>query len=281
MHYPRCLGFLLALAVGFTLPLPAAHGAPRYEIIADYDHGTHRISGAELIFFDNTSNVALTEVDLFLYPNIFLQKEPFTQKNLIERAYPNKFNPGQMTLATVQDKEGHDLIYQYDKSFALVHIFLAAPIPPGERGRLRVLRLLSASHLPAGGMAPLFSPPLAQRVGQRSFTDEEQFRNPAHPRSEPRRDVVRDLAGRRKGEDTENPSAGGGEGPLLYPRDRTGISQERPPAGRDGTDLQSPTARPPLCRPIVEGRRGGGRLLQPEVREARSEVHPDGRGLSL
>jgi|SRR5579863_281759 len=139
MHYPRCLGFLLALAVGFTLPLPAAHGAPRYEIIADYDHGTHRISGAELIFFDNTSNVALTEVDLFLYPNIFLQKEPFTQKNLIERAYPNKFNPGQMTLATVQDKEGHDLIYQYDKSFALVHIFLAAPIPPGERGRLRVL----------------------------------------------------------------------------------------------------------------------------------------------
>lgn len=126
----------LALVLSL-LPL-VSQGASRYEIIATFDSSNHRISGAELIFFDNPSEDPLTEVHMFLYPNIYFEKDTYENENLVLKAYPKAFNPGQITLASVQDSEGNDLTYLYEKSFAMVRIFLKQPILAGERGRLRI-----------------------------------------------------------------------------------------------------------------------------------------------
>jgi hypothetical protein len=129
---------LAILAVLFLFSPLQARAAPRYEIIATFDRSGHRISGAELIYFDNISNVPLSEIDLFLYPNIYLEKEPLEKLELTQKAYPRAFNPGQITLSAVQNEEGQDLIYLYEKSFSAVRVFLQKPILPGERGRFRI-----------------------------------------------------------------------------------------------------------------------------------------------
>jgi hypothetical protein len=137
MSYSRVICCFLPVICSLVLP-SFSRAAPRYEIIAGFDREAHRISGSEIIFFDNTSKVPLTEVYLFLYPNLYLEREPLDQFDLVPKAYPKAFNPGQMTLSTVQDAEGEDLVYLYEKSFAMVRVFLQKPLPPGKRGRLRI-----------------------------------------------------------------------------------------------------------------------------------------------
>ena len=103
---------ILLLGLLFLLEVPPANAAPtQYDIIATYNEKEHRIYGSEKITFQNTGPTPLSEIYLFLYPNLYFEKDRDIQASLYQKAYPNAFNPGEMLVTSVQDKEGMLLPY--------------------------------------------------------------------------------------------------------------------------------------------------------------------------
>jgi len=125
----------LPLLLLISNALPAAAALPQYDIVAAYSEEEHRIYGSEKISFTNDGNDPLSELYLFLYPNLYLERDPEIDQDLYKRAYPVEFNPGEQIISSVQDLKGQNLPYFPDlfKKRILMKIRLPTPIPPKER----------------------------------------------------------------------------------------------------------------------------------------------------
>ena len=121
---------LLLLIV--RVPPATAASIPQYEIIAAYSEEEHRIYGSEKISFTNDGDKPLWELYLFLYPNLYLERDPEIDQDLYKRAYPIDFNPGEQVITSVQDLKGQNLPYfpELFKKRILMKIRLPTPIPP-------------------------------------------------------------------------------------------------------------------------------------------------------
>lgn len=123
--------FFLFFFLLFTLP--TAHAAPsHYDIVATYNDQEHRIYGSEKITFVNDGTEPLSQLYLFLYPNLYFQRDPDVDQSLYNKAYPTGFNPGEMMITSIQDVDGNMLPFFPDffKKRILMRIQLPAPIPP-------------------------------------------------------------------------------------------------------------------------------------------------------
>lgn len=125
---------LFPLLLLIANPAHASASTPRYDIVAAYSEEEHRIYGSEKITFTNTGDEHLSELYLFLYPNLYLERDPDIDQNLYKRAYPVDFNPGEQIITSVQDLKGQNLPYfpELFKKRILMKIRLPTPIPPQE-----------------------------------------------------------------------------------------------------------------------------------------------------
>ncbi|MDC4228087.1 MAG: BamA/TamA family outer membrane protein [Candidatus Manganitrophus sp.] len=125
---------LLPLLLLISNPIHAA-ASPEYDIVAAYSEEEHRIYGSEKISFTNDGDEPLSELYLFLYPNLYLERDPDIDQNLYKRAYPVDFNPGEQIITSIQDLKGQNLPYfpELFKKRILMKIRLPTPIPPGRR----------------------------------------------------------------------------------------------------------------------------------------------------
>lgn len=123
---------LLPLLLLIANPVHASASNPQYDIVAAYSEEEHRIYGSEKITFTNTGDEPLSELYLFLYPNLYLERDPDIDQNLYKRAYPVDFNPGEQIITSVQDLKGQNLPYfpELFKKRILMKIRLPTPIPP-------------------------------------------------------------------------------------------------------------------------------------------------------
>src|SRR5581483_3837004 len=124
---------ILLLGLLLLLEVPSADAAPAlYDIVATYNENEHRIYGSEKVTFQNSGTKPLSEIYLFLYPNLYLEKDRDINESLYQKAYPNAFNRGEMLITSVQDKEGNLLPFFPDifKKRLLVKVQLPSPIPP-------------------------------------------------------------------------------------------------------------------------------------------------------
>ncbi len=130
--------FLLALLLLLSGTARAFATAPLYDISVAYREETQRLEGAETIFFTNDGREPLSEVYLFLYPNIYHEKSPALSASVLRRAYPVGFNPGGMEITSVVDAEGA-LPYGVDpNNNVLLKVLPRAPIPAGARFAFQV-----------------------------------------------------------------------------------------------------------------------------------------------
>ncbi|MBI3359411.1 MAG: BamA/TamA family outer membrane protein [Nitrospirae bacterium] len=124
---------LLILYLFFPLLvcLPSLSDAeqPQYDITAIYNEKKHTIEGTERITFTNSEETELSEIYLFLYPNLYLEKNPSQNRYL--RAYPVAFNPGSIEILSIRDIDGNKLaITDFFGAKTLTEIRLTVPIPP-------------------------------------------------------------------------------------------------------------------------------------------------------
>lgn len=122
---------LLPLLLLLSDPIHAA-ALSEYDIVAAYSEEEHRLYGSEKISFTNDSDEPLSELYLFLYPNLYLERDPDIDQNLYKRAYPHDFNPGEQIITSIQDLKGQNLPYfpELFKKRILMKIRLPTPIPP-------------------------------------------------------------------------------------------------------------------------------------------------------
>ena len=122
-------GLLCGLFLWLMGVIPTWASAPFYDIAVAYRETSHRIEGAETITFTNNGPIPLSEVYLFLYPNIY-REQPHAPL-MLRRAYPVGFNPGGMEVLSVSDWEGA-LPYATDTERAtLLKVLPRNPIPSG------------------------------------------------------------------------------------------------------------------------------------------------------
>jgi hypothetical protein len=123
---------LLPLLLLVVNPIHATASPPQYDIVAAFSEEEHRIYGSEKIIFTNTGDEPLSELYLFLYPNLYLERDPDIDQNLYKRAYPIDFNPGEQIITSIQDLQGQNLPYfpELFKKRILMKIRLPTPIPP-------------------------------------------------------------------------------------------------------------------------------------------------------
>ena len=75
-----------------------------YTICATFDPQTHTLNGHQQVTFKNNTGTKLTELCFHLYPNAFSANATSTKAvsaNQFERAYPNGFDEGNITVASV------------------------------------------------------------------------------------------------------------------------------------------------------------------------------------
>ena len=121
----------LGLWVWLLLPRPAP--AAEYDIRAVYDDARHQIEGVERITFTHDGTVSLSEVVLFLYPNIYLAQDPAIDPAEYRKAYPIRFNPGGIDITSVTTPAGVPLVgavAHLNGKPILFRIPLATPISP-------------------------------------------------------------------------------------------------------------------------------------------------------
>ena len=124
MKYPLC-NILFILILLFPSLCRAEEFV--YEITAAYNEKKHTIEGTERITFTNTGESPLSEIYLFLYPNLYLEKS----KDQYHKAYPVAFNPGSIEIVSIHDAFGNPLVAtDFFGAKTLTEIRLSVPIPP-------------------------------------------------------------------------------------------------------------------------------------------------------
>jgi hypothetical protein len=123
------LPFLLMFSVSLARAAP-----PEYEIVATYSEAEQQIYGSEKVTFTNNGSSSLYEFYLFLYPNLYLEKDPNINPIYYQRAYPVGFNPGEMQITALHDLGGENLPHfpEVFKNRILMRLELPRPIQPGE-----------------------------------------------------------------------------------------------------------------------------------------------------
>jgi hypothetical protein len=112
--------------------LAVENDSPRYEITATYNEKKHRIEGVVQITFTNTGKTPLSEIYLFLYPNLYQDKDPKQKSEFYQKAYPVGFNPGSIQILSMEDSEGKPLSSSdFFGAKTLTKIRLITPILPG------------------------------------------------------------------------------------------------------------------------------------------------------
>ncbi len=130
-HNRSFLGNLFLCLFVLIIVSPVGASPPQYEITATYDEERHQIEGVEKITFTNTGETDLFQIYLFLYPNLYLEKDPKKKSDFYQRAYPVGFNPGSIRILSVRDRDGNDLILTpFFGVNLLTEIRLDKPIPP-------------------------------------------------------------------------------------------------------------------------------------------------------
>ncbi len=103
-----------------------------YEIRATYDKKKHQIEGVTKITFANTGETPLSEIYLFLYPNLYRDLDltkRIKEQNKI--AYPVNFNPGEIRIISIKDDRDTVLLASdFFGAKGLSEIRLTTPIPP-------------------------------------------------------------------------------------------------------------------------------------------------------
>jgi len=116
-----------------TVVLPPCIGAEphQYHITAIYNEKDRQIEGTAKISFTNTGQTDLSEIFLFLYPNIYLEKNPQWNREMFRRVYPTEFHPGSMQILSITNKEGEEISSaDFFGNRILKEIQLSKPIPP-------------------------------------------------------------------------------------------------------------------------------------------------------
>ncbi len=113
------------LSTSYALAAPSL-----YDITATYYEAEHQIIGSEKITLTNDGEVPLSEIYLFLYPNLYSKKNPNINPAYYKKAYPVQFNPGEMRIFSISDEAGTRLSYAAEASNMVVKITLPVPIPP-------------------------------------------------------------------------------------------------------------------------------------------------------
>ncbi|MBI3804786.1 MAG: BamA/TamA family outer membrane protein [Nitrospirae bacterium] len=123
---------LLPIFLFFFDILPADAAPPQYDIVAAYSEEDRRIYGSEKITITNDGTEPLSELYLFLYPNLYLEKDPDVDPTFYKQAYPVNFNSGEQVITSIQDMRGQNLPYFPDlfKKRILMKIRLPIPIQP-------------------------------------------------------------------------------------------------------------------------------------------------------
>ncbi len=120
---------------GFLALLVLPHPAPaaQYDIRAVYDDAAHRINGVERVTFTHDGATPLSDVVLFLYPNIYLSEDPAIDSAEYRKAYPIRFNSGGMEITAVTTPAGAPLtgaVEHLNGKPILFRIPLTTPILP-------------------------------------------------------------------------------------------------------------------------------------------------------
>lgn len=124
----------------FFISTPVFAEPSQYNIVATYDDKTHHIEGLEEITFSNNSPEAVSEVYLFLYPNLYRNKHPDLGNNFYRKAYPVAFNPGGTDILFIKDAQGITMPFfpQPYHSSIIIKVVFPSPIPPFEQSHLSV-----------------------------------------------------------------------------------------------------------------------------------------------
>ena len=128
------------LILGFLLSDPALAEPPSYNIIADYQEETHQIEGHATITFVNTGTKPVSELYLFLYPNLYRGKHPDLDISFYRKAYPVAFNPGGIDILSIQDTEQRTLPFfpvVYQRSI-IIKVIPETAISPLEKFKFSV-----------------------------------------------------------------------------------------------------------------------------------------------
>jgi hypothetical protein len=131
-----------ALFLWAASPLLAAPLDVRYDIDVAFSATSHTLDGVVLLTLTNHSDTTLGDVMLSLYPNLYREPNPALDRTQSEAIYPRKFNPGSITLTTVEMEDGGALQFVVDDAgphaYTLARLFLPKPLPPERSIRLRV-----------------------------------------------------------------------------------------------------------------------------------------------
>ncbi|MBI3607720.1 MAG: BamA/TamA family outer membrane protein [Nitrospirae bacterium] len=106
-----------------------------------FSPASHTLSGVILLTVTNHSEDKLGDVLLILYPNLYREPDPALDRTQSEAIYPREFNPGSITLTTVETDDGGALqfgIVDGAGPHMLARVFLPQPLPPERSIRLRV-----------------------------------------------------------------------------------------------------------------------------------------------
>jgi len=101
---------IVALGLWAWLSLPHSAPAAEYDIRVVYDDTRHRIEGVERVTFTHNGDIPLSEVILFLYPNIYLSQDPSIDPAEYRKAYPIRFDSGGIEIAAVTTPVGAPLV---------------------------------------------------------------------------------------------------------------------------------------------------------------------------
>ncbi|MFQ5588884.1 MAG: BamA/TamA family outer membrane protein [Nitrospiria bacterium] len=132
---------ILALLLTVFIASSPVFGQPvTYDIEAAYDDETHEVIGREEISFTHQGAEPISELYLFLYPNLYLHKHPQLEAHFYRKAYPVAFNPAGIEIHAIADASGAALAFSPDvaPNQTIIKVILNQPLAPGEKLQLSV-----------------------------------------------------------------------------------------------------------------------------------------------
>lgn len=132
--------FLHTVLLVFCFAVLAFAENPHYDIAATYQDETHQVEGEQTITFVNTGPSLVSEVYLFLYPNLYRKKHPGLDVSFYRKAYPVVFNPGGIDILSIQDTDGAALSFFPDfyQHSIIIKVKLNHPVQPLEKFKFSV-----------------------------------------------------------------------------------------------------------------------------------------------
>ncbi len=125
--------FIILLVI-FLTPFCVFAAPHKYQIDAVYHQNKQEITGHEKVTFYNDSHQAVSELYLFLYPNLYRRKHPDLDTRFYRKAYPINFNSAGIDIHSIEDASGTTLPFfpnPYQNSI-IIKVTPSQPILPQE-----------------------------------------------------------------------------------------------------------------------------------------------------